>query len=87
MFQIHIRLADFCRSEAEARTKPTTVYPRLGFTLLLSCKSPYGVVTQTLDNSEKYCWLAPVVFPLRIGGVFHVKSCVSAVIDLTCFIV
>jgi hypothetical protein len=23
----------------------------------------------------------PVVFPLRIGGVFHVKSCVSAVID------
>jgi hypothetical protein len=24
----------------------------------------------------------PVVFPLRIGGVFHVKSCVSAVIDL-----
>jgi hypothetical protein len=23
----------------------------------------------------------PVVFSLRIGGVFHVKSCVSAVID------
>jgi hypothetical protein len=23
----------------------------------------------------------PVVFPLRIGGVFHVKSCVSAAID------
>ena len=88
MFQIHIGLADFCRSEAEARAKPMAgPDPRLGFTLLFSCKPPYGVVTQTLDNSEKYCWLAPVVFPLRIGGVFHVKSCVSAVIDLTCFIV
>ena len=63
------------------------IYPRLEFTPLLSCKPPYGVVTQTLDNSEKYCWLAAVVFPLRIGGGFHVKSCVSAVIDLTCFIV
>ena len=113
MFQIHIGLADFCYSEAEARAKPTTgpegpsrrtpedawgvrgaelptvqyIYPRLEFTPLLSCKPPYDVVTQTLDNSEKYCWLAAVVFPLRIGGVFHVKSCVSAVIDLTCFIV
>ena len=93
MFQIHIGLADFCRSEAKARTKPTAgpavqyIYPRLGFTPLLSCKPPYGVVTQTLDNSEKYCWLALVVFPLRIRVVFHVKSCVSAVIDLTCFIV
>ena len=63
------------------------INPRLGFTPLFSCKPPYGVVTQTLDNSEKCCWLAPVVFPIRIGGVFHVKSCVSAVIDLTCFIV
>ena len=117
MFQIHIGLADFCCSEAEARVKPTAgpkspsgrtprtlggaggggrgaelpavqyIYPRLGFTPLLSCKPPYGVVTQTLDNSEKCCWLTLVVFPLRIGGVFHVKSCVSAVIDLTYFIV
>ena len=89
MFQIHIGLADFCRSEAEARAKTTArqyIYPQLGFTPLLYCKPPYGVVTQTLDNSEKCCWLVPVVFPLRIGEVFHVKSCVSAVIDLTCFI-
>ena len=78
MFQIHIGLADFCRSGAEARAKPTAgpeyIYPRLGFTPLFSCKPSYKVVIQkTLDNSEKCCWLAPVVFPLRIGGVFHVN--------------
>ena len=50
MFQIHIGLADFCRSGAEARAKPTAgpeyIYPRLGFTLSFSGKPPYGVVTQ-----------------------------------------
>jgi hypothetical protein len=30
-------------------------------------------------DSENCCWLVPVVFPLHIGGVFHVKSCVSAI--------
>ena len=64
------------------------LYGPLGFHLYkFSCKPPYGVVTRTLENSETCCWLAPVIFPLRIEGVFHVKSCVSAVIDLACFIV
>ena len=44
-----------------------------------SCKALHGVVTQLLIIVRSVCWLAPVVFPLRIGGVFHVKSCVSAV--------
>ena len=30
MFQIHIGLADFCRSEAEARAKPTAGPERYG---------------------------------------------------------
>ena len=44
-----------------------------------SCKPPHSVVTQLLIIVRSVCWLAPVVFFLRIGDVFHIKSCVSAV--------
>jgi hypothetical protein len=33
------------------------------------------------------CWLVPVVFLFRIEKVFHVKSCVSAVIDVVLFVI
>ena len=40
MFQIHIGLADFCRSEAEARVKPTA-----------GPKSPSGRTPRTLGGA------------------------------------
>jgi hypothetical protein len=30
----------------------------------------------------KFCWLAPMVFPLRVGGLFHIKYVCLSVFDL-----
>jgi len=51
-----------------------------------SCKPPLGVVNIHPDI-VKICWLAPVVFSLRIGEVFHVKSSCLMWFDLAVFII
>jgi hypothetical protein len=83
MFQIqlHIILADFCPPWYGTYTQ---IRVPLRY---LSCKLPYDVVTRLLIIVRSVCWLALMVFPFRIGRVFHVKSCVSAVIDLVFFVI
>ena len=86
MFQIqlHIIKADFWRSEVETRRRrlgPGGLLPAYRFQWeydLVSCRT--ARCNPTLDNSNERLLAEAVVFPLCIGGVFHVKYCVFAVI-------